>query len=129
MKIIFFDGVCGLCNGFIDFVLKIDKKNQFHFSALQSDFAVKNLPEEYTKDLKSVVYMNDGKVYVKSKAVINILSEIGGPWRIFSSAKILPYSLLNTAYDLVATNRYRVFGKKETCRIPTQEERSKFISV
>lgn len=127
MKVIFFDGVCGLCNGFVDFVLKIDKKNEFLFSPLQSDYAKTHLPEEYTKDLKSVVYYHDGKIISRSKAVIKILSEIGGLWKIAVVGNILPEKLRDSAYDMVAQNRYKIFGRKETCRLPTPEERSRFV--
>jgi predicted DCC family thiol-disulfide oxidoreductase YuxK len=125
--IIFFDGVCGLCNGFVDFVMATDKKKEFKFSPLQSEFAQKNLPPEMTANLDSVVYLHDGKTFRKSQAVIRILEDMGGIWSLAKLGKILPESLLNSAYDLVAQNRYKVFGKKETCRLPTPEERARFI--
>lgn len=128
MKVIFFDGVCGLCNGFIDFIMKIDKKKKFHFSPLQSDYAQKNLPPEFTLDLKSVVYKVNDHYYSKSEAVIKVLVETGGIWKLAIIGKLLPSSLLNLVYDLVAENRYKLFGKKETCRLPTPEERSRFVS-
>lgn len=128
MKVIFFDGVCGLCNGFVDFVLKIDKKNEFMFSPLQSDYAKNHLPEEYTKDLKSVVYFNDGKIISRSAAVIKILSEIGGIWKFATIGNVLPEKLRDSAYDMVAKNRYKLFGRKETCRLPTPEERARFVT-
>lgn len=127
MKVIFFDGVCGLCNGFVDFILKIDKRHEFLFSPLQSEFASKHLPEEFTKDLKSVVYFHDGKILSRSEAVIKILSEIGGIWKLAGIGKYLPQSIRDSAYDMVAHNRYKIFGRKETCRIPTPEERSRFV--
>lgn len=127
MKVIFFDGVCGLCNGFIDFVIKIDKKQTFHFSPLQSDYAQKSLPEAMTRDLKSVVYKNGEELSTKSDAVLKIMKEIGGPWAFASAARIFPRSIRDAAYELVAENRYKIFGKKETCRLPTAEERSRFV--
>ena len=125
--IIYFDGVCGLCNGFIDFVMSIDKNNIFKYSPLQSEHAQKNLPKEFTEDLKTVVVQIDGKTFSKSAAVIAVLIEIGGFWKLAIIGKILPTFLANKAYDLVAENRYNLFGKKETCRLPTPEERAKFI--
>lgn len=128
MKVIFFDGYCGLCNGFVDFILKIDKEAKFKFSPLQSEFAAQRLPEAYTKDLKSVVYLDDkNNLYTKSEAVMKILSDIGGVWKSALVGKLLPESLRDHAYNMVAENRYKLFGKKDTCRLPTPEERTRFI--
>lgn len=127
-NVIFFDGVCGLCNRFVDFVMSIDDDNEFLFSPLQGEFAKRVLPIEYTRDMKSVVLLkNSGDLYNQSNAVIEILGEIGGIWSLAKVANILPQGILDKAYDLVAENRYNMFGKRETCRIPTPEERSKFI--
>ncbi len=125
-KIIFFDGVCGLCNGFVDFILAVDKKKQFLFSSLQSEFAKKNLPVEMTTELKSVVFLSDGKQYSKSDAVLQVLDELGGVWKLSKVGRILPEKMRDSAYNLVAENRYKIFGKKDTCRLPSAEERSRF---
>jgi predicted DCC family thiol-disulfide oxidoreductase YuxK len=127
MKIIFFDGVCGLCDGFVNFILKIDKEKKFMFSPLQSDFAHLNLSQEYTDDLKTLVLMKDGKLYLKSWAIIHILLEIGGIWKIVLIGRLFPRFLLDTLYDLVAKYRYKTFGKKKNCRLPTPEEKSRFV--
>lgn len=127
MRIIYFDGVCGLCNGFVDFVMKIDKQGLFQFSPLQSDYAKTHLPAEYTQNLDSVVFQTEGKIFRKSKAVFMILEDLGGPWKTVSGLKVLPEGFTNWGYDLVAKYRYRIFGKKETCRLPTPEERARFI--
>ncbi len=127
MKIIFFDGVCGLCDGFVNFILKIDKEKKFMFSPLQSDFARLNLSQEYTNDLKTLVLMKDGKLYLKSWAIIHILLEIGGIWKIVLIGRLFPRFLLDNLYDLVAKYRYKTFGKKKNCRIPTPEEKSRFV--
>ena len=127
MKIIFFDGVCGLCDGFVDFIIKIDKEKKFIFSPLQSDFARLNLSQEYTDDLKTLVFMKDGKLYIKSWAIIHILLEIGGIWKIALIGKLFPRFLLDSLYDLVAKYRYKTFGKKKNCRLPTPEEKSRFV--
>lgn len=128
MKIIFFDGVCGLCNGFVDFILKIDKHQSFTFSPLQSEYAAQHLEPEHIKDLTSVVYLKNGKKFLKSRAVIEILSDIGGIWKLAVIGKVIPDNLRNKAYDMVAANRYKLFGKKETCRLPTPEERARFLT-
>ena len=127
VKIIFFDGVCGLCNGFVTFIMKVDKKRKFYFSPLQGEFANEHLPKHFISDLKSVVLMSDGKISSKSDAVIRILVEIGGIWKVALICRILPVFLLDFFYNLIAENRYRLFGKKSSCRIPSPEERSRFV--
>lgn len=126
-SIIYFDGVCGLCNGFVDFILNVDSKNIFKFSPLQSDFALKTLPPQFTHDLDSVVVMIEGKTFRKGAAVLAVFNQLGGGWKILSLATVLPDGLINSGYDFVANNRYKIFGKKETCRLPTPEERARFI--
>jgi predicted DCC family thiol-disulfide oxidoreductase YuxK len=127
MKVIFFDGYCGLCNGFVDFVMKIDKAGVFKFSPLQSDFAKANLKLEDIQQLKSVVVLIDGKTFRKAQAVMKVFAELQGGWKALSTLGLLPSGILNLGYDLVAENRYRLFGKRETCRLPTPEERTRFI--
>lgn len=126
-QVIFFDGVCGLCNGFVDFVIAADKKNKFLFSPLQSEFAQAELPKNMTQDLTSVVLLKNGKSFSKSEAVLEVLNDLGGIWKLSVLGKILPTTVSNKVYDLVAQNRYKLFGKKETCRLPSAEERKKFI--
>lgn len=127
MNVIYFDGVCGLCNGFVDFIMKIDRKALFKFSPLQSEYAKASLPIEYTNDLDSVVVQVDGKTLRKSKAVLAVMKKLGGPWAIAGAFGVLPEGLLNKAYDLVAENRYKMFGKKDSCRLPTPDERTRFV--
>lgn len=127
MNIIFFDGVCGLCNGFVDYMLKIDKKGVFKFSPLQSEYARTHLSASDVNDLKSIVVLIDGRTYRQAQGVLKAMSQLGGVWKLGSVLGELPEGLLNWGYDLVAHNRYRLFGKRETCRLPTPEERSRFI--
>lgn len=127
-NVIFFDGVCGLCNGFVDFILRIDQKQKFYFSPLQGELALKTLPAKWTEDLSSVVLLKNGVLYSKSNAVIEILSDIGGVWKIILIGKWLPEKFRNSLYDLIASNRYRLFGKKETCRLPSFDERQRFLN-
>lgn len=128
MNIIFFDGYCGLCNGFVDFILKVDQREMFKFSPLQSDFAQEHLSPRDVQNLTSVVVLIDGKSYRKAAGVIKALSALGGKWKLISALGILPESVLNQGYDLVAKNRYKLFDKKETCRVPTAQERSRFMT-
>lgn len=127
MNIIFFDGVCGLCNGFVDYMIKVDKKGVFKFSPLQSEYARTHLSAADVNDLKSIVVLIDGKTYRQAQAVLKALSHLGGIWKLGLVFGELPEGLLNWGYNLVAQNRYRLFGKRETCRLPTPEERSRFI--
>ncbi len=127
MKIIFFDGYCGLCNGFVDFILKFDKNAVFKFSPLQSEFAKTKLNQSDVEDLKSVVVLINDKTYRKAEAALKALAELGWPWKILLIFSLLPEKVLNLFYDLIAANRYRIFGKRETCRLPTPEERERFI--
>jgi predicted DCC family thiol-disulfide oxidoreductase YuxK len=127
MRVIFFDGYCGLCNGFVDFMMKVDSKGVFNFSPLQGEFAKSHLSQSDILDLKSVVILIDGKTYRKAKGVFKALGELGGFWKAFLILNIIPTPILNSFYDMVATNRYRLFGKRATCRLPTQEERNRFI--
>jgi predicted DCC family thiol-disulfide oxidoreductase YuxK len=127
MKIIFFDGYCGLCNGFVDFIIKFDKNAVFKFSPLQSEFAKTKLSQSDLKDLKSVVVLINDQTYRKAEAALKALAELGWPWKILLIFSLLPEKVLNFFYDLIAANRYRIFGKRETCRLPTPEERERFI--
>jgi len=127
MNVIFFDGYCGLCNGFVDFMLKLDRAGQFKFSPLQSEFARANLDPVDIKDLKSVVVLINGQSYRKAEGVFKALAMLGGIWKGTTLLNLLPAKFVNFAYDLVAENRYRLFGKRETCRLPTPAERERFI--
>jgi predicted DCC family thiol-disulfide oxidoreductase YuxK len=127
MKVIFFDGICGLCNHFVDFMLKVDRKGLYRFSPLQSDFARSQLPPAMTENLKTLVLLDEGRIFTKSEAVIRILTYIGGPWKMVYVGRLLPKFILDKAYDLISENRYRLFGRKDTCRIPTEEERNRFV--
>ncbi len=127
-RVIYFDGVCGLCNGFVDFILKIDRKELFVFSPLQGELAKQTLSERDLKDLSSVVVFIDGEYYRKSEAVLRVFKELGFPWNALCLAGVLPTSITNLGYELVASQRYRIFGQTDTCRLPTADERSRFIN-
>lgn len=126
-RIIFFDGVCTLCNGFIDFVIKRDHKNQFYFSSLQSNFARMQWPLQ-NQGLDSIILMEDQKVFTGSTAVLRILFALGGWWNIFAVlASIFPVWFRDVIYKFIAKNRYQFFGKKDTCRLPTPAEKKLFL--
>jgi predicted DCC family thiol-disulfide oxidoreductase YuxK len=129
-SIIFFDGVCNLCNSSIDFIIKRDKNNHFLVGALQDDFSKKILSSYDVKEdyLDSLVLLEDGKIYYRSTAALMISRRLSGLWPFFYAFIVLPAWLRDPIYDWIGRNRYRWFGKKETCRLPTSEEKSKFLS-
>jgi predicted DCC family thiol-disulfide oxidoreductase YuxK len=125
--VLYFDGVCGLCNAAVDFILLQDKQKIFKFSPLQSDYAAKNLPAHLRENLSTLVLQVDGETYVKSDAVIKIGHLLGGLWRAEATSNaLMPKLARDRIYDFIATNRYRWFGKKDSCRLPTPEERTRF---
>jgi len=126
--IIFFDGVCNLCDGFINFTVARDQKSDFYISSLQGNAAAEYLKTKSEEPLKTVlILLKNGNILKKSRAVFYIMKKLGGVYSIISLFRILPAFFTDFLYDVIAANRYRIFGKKETCRIPTEQERSYFI--
>jgi len=127
--ILFFDGICGLCNHFVQFLFQVDRKAVFKVATLQGAFAQKSLPKALTQELSSLVVLTDqGEVLIKSRAVLFVLSRVGGFWSALAVVGgIFPTTLSDKIYDRVARSRYKIFGKLESCRVPTPEEKSRFI--
>jgi predicted DCC family thiol-disulfide oxidoreductase YuxK len=125
--IIFFDGYCGLCNGFVDFVLLRDKKKQFRFATLQGATAARFLSKEDIENLDSVVVYIDSQKYRKARAVLRVFSRMGGAWPLLGVFGVLPTFVLDFFYDIVAQNRYAWFGKRDVCRLPSPQERALFL--
>jgi len=127
--IVFFDGVCGLCNRFVQFLFAIDKRRIFKVATLQGATAKLKLPEDLRENLTSlVVVTRDGRVLTKSRAVIDVFREVGGIWRVvYCLGFWIPPVILDPLYDAVAAHRYRWFGRLSACRIPTAEEREQFF--
>jgi len=129
-KIILFDGVCNLCNGAIQFVIKRDKKDVFRYAPLQSEIGQQMISERGIDTFKtdSIILVEPGVAYyTKSEAALEIASEFGGLWPLFQIFKWMPASLRDMVYDFVARNRYTWFGKKNQCMIPTPELQAKFL--
>ena len=129
-KIILFDGVCNLCDATVQFIIKHDKKDVFRFVALQSDLGQEII--DYigidTSKTDSIILYEPGRAYFyKSEATIKIAAEIGGIYSILRLFSILPAGLSNGVYDFVARNRYKWYGKKAECMIPTPEMKAKFL--
>lgn len=127
-SIILFDGVCNLCNGFVQFVIARDSKNVFTFGSLQSHEAQKLLaPFGFDSEkLSTVVLMHEGIIFTQSTAALKILRELRG-WRWAYVFIIVPPFLRDIIYNIVAKHRYTIFGKRDSCMVPTPEQRDKFI--
>jgi len=129
-KIILFDGICNLCNGFIQFVIKNDKKDNFRFVSLQSEYGQKiqnYLGINFYNPKSIILYQPEVAYFQKSEAVIEIIKNFRGFYRLFIVLRIVPVFFTDLIYDIVAKNRYRWFGKKNQCMIPTPELKSKFL--
>jgi predicted DCC family thiol-disulfide oxidoreductase YuxK len=126
--IVFFDGVCGLCNRFIDFVIKRDRAGVFRFAPLQGETARERLPAADVRDVNTMVLVDEQGVFRKSTAATRILIRLGGICGLIGSVlRLVPRPLRDAGYSLVARYRYAIFGKKETCRMPTPAERARFL--
>ncbi|MBI3863585.1 MAG: DUF393 domain-containing protein [Planctomycetia bacterium] len=126
--IIFFDGVCGLCSWSVDFVIARDPKAQFQFAPLQVATASDRLGPAIAELLNTVVLLDAHGSFNKSDAVWRILVILGGVWRwVGWLMRLIPRPLRNSGYDFIARRRYRWFGKKETCRLPSAQERARFL--
>ncbi|MEQ6123861.1 DCC1-like thiol-disulfide oxidoreductase family protein [Pseudotenacibaculum sp. MALMAid0570] len=129
-KIILFDGVCNLCNNSVIRVIKYDKKDVFLFTALQSNTGkqILNHLKIDTSKVDSIILFDPEKAhYIKSAAALEIMKQFSGIWKLTQIFTILPNSFNNIFYDFVARNRYKWYGKKESCMIPSPELKAKFI--
>ena len=135
--LILYDGVCGLCNRLVQFLLKHDKQGRLRFASLQSDFAARVLQRHGIdpKDLDTVQvienYEQPGeRVLQRSDAILRAGRELTGFWSVSATvAKVIPRALRDVIYRFVARNRYRVFGKYDTCMLPEPNQRSRFLDV
>lgn len=127
--IIFFDGVCNLCNAWVQFVLARDRKNHFQFAALQSDFAKNELAkfDVNLNALNSVLLLENGKLYSKSTAALHITKHLDWGWPILYGFLVVPRFIRNGVYNIVAKNRYKWFGKQDSCWLPTQDLKNRFL--
>lgn len=127
--IVFFDGVCSLCNATVDFLIRHDRFGSLRFASLQGETAAELLPAEVRQELKTLVLLTEtGGRYVRSAAAVRILWRLGGLWTLAAAALwIIPWPLRDVGYRLVAASRYRVFGRRETCRMPTPEDAARLL--
>ena len=128
--IILFDGVCNFCNSAINFVLKQDKKEVFRFAPLQSEAGQKLLHQYHlqTEQFESFVLIDNGKVYKKSAASLRVLNKLPWYWKEAQILRIIPNVFRDAIYDFIARNRYKWFGKKDACMVPTPQVRSRFLN-
>jgi predicted DCC family thiol-disulfide oxidoreductase YuxK len=127
-RIVYFDGVCGLCNRFVDFLLTQDTRDRLRFAPLQGETARQNLPQKLTENLKTVAFVEGGRFWTHSAAVVRIFWRLGPVWRMTGTLLwLIPRPLRDAGYRLIAARRYRLFGQRETCRLPTEAERARFL--
>src|SRR5690554_3463488 len=128
--IVLFDGVCNLCNSAVDLIVRNDKKGQIKVGALQ-DAKTKELLKDYhiNQDyLDSIILIRGDEVYYKSRAALEVTKKLSGLWPLLYGFILVPAFIRDPVYDWIARNRYRWFGKKETCRLPTADERARFLN-
>ncbi|KGE87210.1 MAG: thiol-disulfide oxidoreductase DCC family protein [Phaeodactylibacter xiamenensis] len=127
--VLLFDGVCNLCNGSVQFIIERDPDARFRFASLQSEEgqAVLSRFENRPSDLSSVVLIQDDQLYARSEAALRVARQLGGGWSLLYAFIVVPRPIRNAVYDWIARNRYRWFGKKDACMIPSPDLQSRFL--
>lgn len=129
-ELILFDGVCNLCNSSVQYVIKHDKSDRFLFAPLQSDIGesiIKAYDIDTSKTDSILLYSEDNGLAIKSTAALKIARHLGFPRNVLSVFRIVPVFIRNWVYDIVAKNRYKWYGQRDECMIPTPELKSKFL--
>ncbi len=125
--ILFFDGVCGLCNASVDFVMRHDVRQSFLFATLQGETASRRLGTRPDQTFDTVIVVQGERRFERSDAALYIASQLSWPYKALSWLRIVPRPLRDAIYAWVSSHRYRWFGQKETCRMPTPAERARFL--
>jgi predicted DCC family thiol-disulfide oxidoreductase YuxK len=127
--VLLFDGVCNLCNSSVQFIIERDPNARFRFASLQSEKgqALLSRFENRPADLSSVVLVQDGQLYTRSEAALRVARQLGGGWSLLYAFIVVPCPIRDAVYDWIARNRYRWFGKKDACMIPSPELKSRFL--
>jgi predicted DCC family thiol-disulfide oxidoreductase YuxK len=127
--VLFYDGVCAMCNGIVKALLRVDRNELFHFAPLQGQTAdlARSLHPDFPSELETVVYVRRGEVFVRSRAVALALAEVPYPAKALSWFRFLPTWLTDFFYGMVARVRYRIFGKYDHCPLPPEEHRARFL--
>lgn len=129
-KIILFDGICNLCSSSVQFIMRHDSNKKFRFASLQSDIGQRLLVGHvgvYQGEIDSVVLIDSGRVYTKSDAALQIVKQLDGAWKVLFVFRIVPLVTRDRLYAWVAKNRYRWFGKSESCMVPTSDIKELFL--
>lgn len=128
-QVILFDGVCNFCNYWVNFAIKRDKKKKLHFTPLQGETAKLLLPQYnlHTTSLSSVIFIDAGKAYTQSSAALRIAKHLDGGWKLFYGFIIIPKFIRDFFYNIIARNRYKWYGKKDSCMVPTPELKERFL--
>ncbi|MDF2436730.1 MAG: hypothetical protein K0Q95_1106 [Bacteroidota bacterium] len=129
LNIVFFDGVCNFCNTTVDTIYKRNKTKDIYYASLQSEFANSFLKEHSidSTDLDTIIYYSGEKFYFRSDAILQLSKKLSGPHKLLPAFLVVPKFLRDGVYSWIAKNRYKFWGKKETCRIPTAEEKQQFL--
>jgi predicted DCC family thiol-disulfide oxidoreductase YuxK len=128
--VILFDGVCNLCSGAVQFIIKHDPKHQFRFASLQSDLGqkiIKHFKIPTGEAMNSFILFENEKIYTRSTGALRVTKKLNGLWPLLYGFIIIPAFIRNAGYNLIARNRYKWFGKKEACWLPTTELKSLFL--
>jgi predicted DCC family thiol-disulfide oxidoreductase YuxK len=126
--VIFFDGVCVMCNRFVDLVLRADRHGVFRFAPLQGETARALLPcQPADPGAWSMLYLDERGLHDESDASLEVYRRLGGWWSLLAWLRIVPRSIRNPVYRVIARNRYRLFGRRRACRVPTAAERDRFL--
>jgi predicted DCC family thiol-disulfide oxidoreductase YuxK len=126
--IVYFDGVCNLCDGFVRFVLARDRRGRYRFASLQGETARARLADRLKGDAAQTIVLEDPKRFrIRSDAALAILAGLGGLWPLAAGLRIVPRPLRDLVYDFIARRRYRWFGRRDACRVPTDDERARFL--
>ena len=128
-NIVLFDGVCNLCNGLVRFIIKRDRFGKFKFASLQSDTGQQLLMRFglAKNEFESFVFIQGDKYYLKSAAALKVLKELGGIWKAFYVFIFIPRPIRDFMYNLIAKSRYKIFGKRDVCMVPTPELQERFL--
>ncbi len=127
--IVFFDGVCNLCNSSVDFLVRADRAKLLRFAPLQGETAARLLSADAVTDMDTMVFRDArGGLHRRSEAILRIGVQMGGLWRVGALGLLIPRGLRDALYKIIARNRYRWFGKKDSCRMPTPAERALFLT-
>ncbi len=129
-RVVLFDGVCNFCESSVQFIIKHDKSNSLQFASLQSNIGQELLVKyNMPTSIDGVVFIEDDIAYFKSAAAFRIARYFGGFWKTLNILSILPLFVTNFGYDIIAKNRYKWFGKKESCMLPSPEIRNRFLEL